>query len=109
MTNFVLDSFQKLKQKTEMIESLSHIELSKSLVAKCNKEKNELDRINSFYKELNCEINTLEEDVMFLNKFKLYLKRKSLELDYLINNFIIENLKSNFISIPLILTNKLSG
>jgi len=69
MVEFAIDSFMKLKQKTEMIISLSKIELAKSLIAKSSKVKNQIERINNFYKELNCEIKPVEKDVRIILNF----------------------------------------
>jgi hypothetical protein len=61
--NFAIDSFQKLKEKTELIESLSEMKLVKSMISKCDKFKNEIDKLNFFYKELNCEIKSIDKSV----------------------------------------------
>lgn len=63
MSNFAIDSIKKLKEKLEMIESLSEIEIATKILQECENE-DELDILNNHYKRLNCEIKTIDKDVL---------------------------------------------
>lgn len=62
MSNFIIDTVTKLKEKLEMVESLSEIEIATKLIekTKCSKENNIL---NDHYTSLNCNIKGIDKNV----------------------------------------------
>lgn len=66
MTNFAIDSLRKLREKTDVIQLLSEAKFAKSLIVKFDKIINVKEKLNKFYKELNCEIKSIEENVIFI-------------------------------------------
>jgi poly [ADP-ribose] polymerase len=65
MANFVIDSVKRLKEKLEMIDSLSEIEIATKILAECDEDNDEVDTLNSHYKKLNCEIKSMDRTVRF--------------------------------------------
>lgn len=73
MANFVIDSIKKLKEKLEMIDSLSEIEIATKILAECEEMEDEIDLLNSHYKKLKCEIKSLDKQVNNLIKKLMFL------------------------------------
>ena len=65
MANFVIDSASKLKEKLEMVESLSEIEIATKIIEK-TKNLGEYDILNDHYKSLNCDIKGIDKNVNLL-------------------------------------------
>ncbi len=65
MASFVIDSVKRLKEKLEMIDSLSEIEIATKILAECDEDNDEIDTLNSHYKKLNCEIKSLDRTVSY--------------------------------------------
>lgn len=74
MANFAIDSIKKLKEKMEMIDSLSEIEIATKILAECEEEQDEIDMLNSHYNKLKCEIKTVHRTVIIFLQIELYLK-----------------------------------
>lgn len=64
MANFVIDSIKKVKEKLEMIDSLSEIEIATKILAEIDEDHDEIDTLNAHYNKLNCEIKTIEKNVI---------------------------------------------
>ena len=62
MANFVIDSASKLKEKIEMVESLSEIEIATKIIEK-TKNLSDIDILNDHYKRLNCDIKGIDKNV----------------------------------------------
>lgn len=62
MSNFVIDSASKLKEKLEMVESLSEIEIATKILER-TKDLSEHNILNDHYKRLNCDIKGIERNV----------------------------------------------
>ena len=63
MANFVIDSIHKLKEKMNMIDSLSEFEIATKTIIECEEGDDEIDILNSHFKKLNCDIKSLEKNV----------------------------------------------
>jgi len=64
MANFAIDSIKKLKEKMEMINSLSEIEIATKIIAEYDGDADEVDMLNSHYKRLQCEIKSIHKTVI---------------------------------------------
>jgi hypothetical protein len=67
MANFVINSSKRLKEKLEMIDSLSEIEIATKILSECDDDHDEIDTLNSHYKKLNCEIKSMDKTVSLIN------------------------------------------
>ena len=63
MSNFVINSASILKQKLEMVESLSEIEIATKIIEN-TKNLGESDILNDHYKRLNCDIKGIDKNVI---------------------------------------------
>jgi poly [ADP-ribose] polymerase len=65
MSSFILDTEQKVKQKIEMLESLSEIKIATTILSQASSDENKID---SNYAKLNRNIHSVEKDS---SEFKL--------------------------------------
>ncbi|XP_031496360.1 poly [ADP-ribose] polymerase 2 [Nymphaea colorata] len=72
MSEFVIDTPQKLKQKLEMVEALGEIEVATKLL----KDEDEMqdDPLYAHYQRLNCNLEPLEADCQEYSMIKEYMK-----------------------------------
>lgn len=63
MSNFVLNTLEKLKEKVNMVDSLSQIEIATKIL---NDTKDSDNVIEQHYNKLDCEINPIDKNVIFL-------------------------------------------
>jgi poly [ADP-ribose] polymerase len=60
MSNFVIDTVEKLKEKVSMVESLSQIEVATKIL---DDAKDAEDLVDQYYKKLDCEIEQVDSNV----------------------------------------------
>ncbi|XP_078168947.1 poly(ADP-ribose) polymerase isoform X2 [Carex rostrata] len=72
MSEFVIDTPQKLKAKLELVEALGQIEIATKLLEE--EEDAEDDPIYARYKQLKCELTPVEADSKEFSMIKRYLK-----------------------------------
>ncbi|KAF3324695.1 poly [Carex littledalei] len=72
MSEFVIDTPQKLKAKLELVEALGQIEIATKLLEE--EEDAEDDPIYARYKQLKCELTPVEADSKEFSMIKKYLK-----------------------------------
>jgi hypothetical protein len=58
MSNFIIDTKQKLRDKEKLVESLGQIEIATKLLQETHSDMNEID---SSYKKLNTDIKYIEK------------------------------------------------
>lgn len=63
MSNFVIDTVEKLKEKANMVESLSQIEVATKIL---DNTKDAEDIIDQYYKKLECEIEQVDSNVKLI-------------------------------------------
>jgi poly [ADP-ribose] polymerase 2/3/4 len=61
MSNFVINTEKKLKDKLEMVEALGDIEIASRLIEEGSEE--EINELDSNYKKLKCEISPVNRTV----------------------------------------------
>ena len=78
MSNFIIDTIDKVKEKIDMINVLSDMKITLNILENVDKEKNdeyeneEEKQIHDYYKQLKCDIRTIspnEEIYSTLNKY----------------------------------------
>ena len=63
MSNFVIDTEEKLKEKVSMVESISQIEVATKIL---DDAKDAEDLLDQYYKKLDCEIEPMDLKVIFI-------------------------------------------
>lgn len=69
MSNFILETDKKVKEKLDMLQSISDIQIATKLLEESKQSENVFD---DHYKKLNCELTTLDRSVNYL-KNHIYL------------------------------------
>lgn len=60
MSNFILDTDKKVKEKLDMLQSISDIQIATKLLEESKQSENVFD---DHYKKLKCELTTLDRSV----------------------------------------------
>ena len=81
MSNFIINTIEKVKEKINMISSLSDMKITLKILENANSEDDEYEnqeekQLNDYYKELNCDIKTISEDKPIYSTIKKYLESK---------------------------------
>ena len=77
MANFIIDSIEKVKNKIDMISTLSDMKITLKILENVDKDDEEYEnqeekQLNDYYKKLNCDIKTISpKDKIYdtLNKY----------------------------------------
>ena len=79
MSNFIIDTLEKVKEKIDMISVLSDMKITLKILESVGKEKSEEEyeneeekQIHDYYKQLKCDIRSIspsEEIYSILNKY----------------------------------------
>ena len=72
MSNFEINTLEKLKEKVDMVESLSQIEVATRIL---DDAKDAEDLLDQYYKKLDCDIQPVDKKVRI---YKLIYRQKSL-------------------------------
>lgn len=59
MSNFIINSEEKLKEKLKLVESLSDIRIAAEIVSQVEDEDTDLNELDSRYKKMNCKIEPM--------------------------------------------------
>jgi poly [ADP-ribose] polymerase len=87
MSNFIIDTIDKLKQKIEMISILSDMKITLKIIENVAEEKEdeyenqEEKNLNDYYKQLNCDIRTIDKSENIYSILDKYLTAKIDEED----------------------------
>jgi poly [ADP-ribose] polymerase len=66
MANFILDTKEKVKQKIEMLEALTDIEIATKILEEGEDEETDTDSVYDIhYKKLKCTIDPMDKKVSF--------------------------------------------
>ena len=81
MSNFIIDSIEKVKEKINMISSLSDMKITLKILENVDSEKDEYEnqeekQIHDYYKRLNCDIRCISKDETIYNTLNKYLTAK---------------------------------
>ena len=63
MSNFVIDTLDKVQSKIDMLQSLTDIEIATKIIDKTKKSKEKDDLIGQYYKNLKCKMSPLDNNV----------------------------------------------
>lgn len=74
MSNFVLDSEEKIKQKLDMLQSLSDMRITSKLL---DKEGAGVDIIDQNYGKLGCKIRPLDAKEKIYGMIETFIKNTS--------------------------------
>lgn len=80
MSNFVLDNKIKLKEKVDMIESLSDIQIATKIVDEI--KENQEDIYETYYKKLGCNIRHIKSHENIYSVIEEYLTNSSSDNSY---------------------------
>ncbi|KAF3784061.1 Poly ADP-ribose polymerase 2 [Nymphaea thermarum] len=85
MSDFVIDTSQKLKQKLEMVEALGEIEVATKLLK--DEDALQYDPLYAHYERLNCNLEPLEADCQQYSMIKEYMTKTHAKThaDYTVN------------------------
>ena len=78
MSNFIIDSIEKVKEKIDMISSLSEMKITIKILENVDSENEEYEnqeekQINDYYKQLNCDIRSISKDEPIYSTLNKYL------------------------------------
>ena len=84
MSQFIIDSIEKVKEKIDMISSLSDMKITLNILENVNAEKEEYEnqeekQLNDYYKKLNCDIRSIKKEEPIYSTLNKYLTTK---IDY---------------------------
>ena len=79
MSNFIIDTIEKVKEKINMISSLSDMKITLKILESADSESDEYEnqeekQLNDYYKQLNCDIKTISKDEPIYSTINTYLK-----------------------------------
>ena len=79
MSNFIIDSIEKVKEKINMISSLSDMKITLKILENADSESDEYEnqeekQLNDYYKQLNCDIKKISKDEPIYSTINKYLK-----------------------------------
>ncbi len=74
MSNFIINNDKILKEKIDLLDSLSHIEIATKLI---KESEGKGDIIDQHYEKLHCEIDYIEENTELHKILKSYLDNTS--------------------------------
>ena len=63
MSNFVIDTLDKVNAKIDMLQSLAEIEIATKIIDDSKKSKTKDDLIGQYYKNLKCKMSPLDKKV----------------------------------------------
>ena len=86
MTNFIIDSIDKVKEKIDMISVLSDMKITLKILENVDSENDEYEnqeekQINDYYNQLNCDIRSISEDEPIYSTLNKYLTTQINEKD----------------------------
>ena len=78
MSNFIIDSIEKVKEKIDMISSLSDMKITLKILENVDSENEEYEnqeekQINDYYKQLNCDIRSISKNEPIYSTLNKYL------------------------------------
>ena len=81
MSNFIIDTIEKVKEKIDMISSLSDMKITLKILENTNSEKEEYEnqeekQLNDYYKQLNCDIRSITKNEPIYSTINKYLTSK---------------------------------
>jgi poly [ADP-ribose] polymerase len=91
MSNFIIDTIEKVKEKIDMISALSDMKITLKILENVESEKDEEyenqeeKQLHDYYKQLNCDIRCISINEPIYSILEKYLTAKICREDY--NNF----------------------
>ena len=82
MSNFIIDTIEKVKEKIDMISALSDMKITLKILENVESEKDEEyeneeeKQIHDYYKQLNCDIRSISKDEKIYSVLNKYLTAK---------------------------------
>ena len=81
MANFIIDTIEKVKEKIDMISTLSDMKITLKILENVDEDKEEYEnqeekQINDYYKQLNCDIKTISKGDKIYSTLNKYLTSK---------------------------------
>ena len=81
MANFIIDNMEKVKEKIDMISSLSDMKITLKILENVDEDKEEYEnqeekQLNDYYKKLNCDIRSISKDEKIYKILNKYLTTK---------------------------------
>ena len=82
MANFIINDIEKVKEKIDMISTLSDMKITLKILENVDEDKEEYEnqeekQLNDYYKQLNCDIRSISKDEPIYNILNKYLTAKS--------------------------------
>lgn len=60
MSNFIINSKDKLKEKLELVQALGDIQIAAEIINKCDEEDDDTNELDARYKKMKCSIEVLD-------------------------------------------------
>ena len=82
MSNFIIDTIEKVKEKIDMISALSDMKITLKILENVEQDKEEEyenqeeKQLNDYYKQLNCDIRSISKNEPIYNILNKYLTAK---------------------------------
>ena len=81
MANFIIDTIEKVKEKIDMISTLSDMKITLKILENVDEDKEEYEnqeekQLNDYYKQLNCDIKPISKDDKIYSTLNTYLTAK---------------------------------
>ena len=81
MTNFFIDSINKVKEKIDMIKSLSNMKITLNILENVDSQNNKYEnqeekQLNYYYNKLKYDIRSISKDEKIYSKLNKYLTAK---------------------------------
>ena len=81
MANFIIDTIEKVKEKIDMISTLSDMKITLKILENVDEDKEEYEnqeekQLNDYYKKLNCDIKPISKNDKIYTTLNKYLTTK---------------------------------
>ena len=87
MANFIIDSIEKVKNKIDMISTLSDMKITLKILENVDEDDEEYEnqeekQLNDYYKKLNCDIRTISTEEKIYSTLNKYLTAQANNKDF---------------------------
>ena len=87
MANFIIDSIEKVKNKIDMISTLSDMKITLKILENVDEDEEEYEnqeekQLNDYYKKLNCDIRTISTEEKIYSTLNKYLTAQANNKDF---------------------------
>ena len=87
MANFIIDSIEKVKNKIDMISTLSDMKITLKILENVDEDEEEYEnqeekQLNDYYKKLNCDIRAISTEEKIYSTLNKYLTAQANNKDF---------------------------